>query len=101
MSFGIGLSALRANQFAINTISHNIANASTEGFHRQEAVFQTNQITTTSSEFGGAGVDIAEVRRFRNIISESALTSATADLSRVEQSLQIESRIESLSLIHI
>lgn len=97
MSFGIGLSALRANQFAINTVSNNIANASTEGFHRQEAVFQTSQVTTISGQFGGSGVDVGEVRRFRSILSESALTSATADLSRVDQSLQIESRIETLA----
>ena len=97
MSFGIGLSAIRSSQLAINTASHNIANASTEGFHRQEAVFQTNQVSTVNGEFGGAGVGVAEIRRFRNLISESALTTATSDLSRVEQSLQIETRIESLA----
>ena len=96
MSFQIGLSAIRANQFAINTVSQNIANASTEGYHRQAAVFETSQVSTISGQFGGTGVEIGELRRFRSVISEGALTSAISDLSRVEQSLQIETRIEAL-----
>ena len=35
MSLSIGYSAIRANQVALETISNNIANAGTEGYHRQ------------------------------------------------------------------
>jgi flagellar hook-associated protein FlgK len=96
MNFGIGLSAIQASQFAINNVSHNLANAGTEGYHRQEAIFRTNQSSQITGRYNGTGVQISELRRFRSSISESAYTNATSDLSRTEQSLLIETRIETL-----
>lgn len=96
MNLRIGLSALQASQFAINNVSHNLANANTEGFHRQEVLFQTNQADFVHGRFIGSGVKVNDVRRAREMIVESAFTTTTADLSRIDQSLLIESRIESL-----
>ena len=39
LGLDIAISALRANQYALNVTGHNIANAGTQGYHRQEAVF--------------------------------------------------------------
>lgn len=96
MNLRIGLSALQASQFAINNVSHNLANASTEGFHRQEVLFQTNQADFVRGRFIGSGVEVNDVRRIRDMIVEGALTTASSDLSRVDQSLLVESRIESM-----
>ena len=96
MDFGIGLSAIRASQYAIDSVSHNVANAGTEGYHRQEVIFQSTYSTETTSRFNGNGVEIGELRRYRDLIAESAFTTATSDLSRVDQSLQIESQLELL-----
>lgn len=96
MNFGIGLSALRASQLAINTISHNLANAGTEGYHRQEAINETGRSNRIGGHRIGTGVNVAEIRRHRDLVAERAVTNATADYSRVEQSLTIESRIELL-----
>ncbi len=96
MNLRIGLSALQASQFAINNVSHNLANANTEGFHRQEVLFQTNQADFVRGRFIGSGVEIHDVRRNREMIVESAFTTASSDLSRIDQSLLIETRIESL-----
>ena len=96
MNFGIGLSAIRASQYAIDSVSQNVANASTEGYHRQQVIFQSTYATETSGRFSGNGVEIGEIRRFRDLISESAFTNTTSDLSRVDQSLQIESQLELL-----
>lgn len=96
MNLRIGLSALQASQFAINNVSHNLANASTEGFHRQEVLFQTNQPDFVRGRFIGSGVDVSDIRRIRDMIIEGSLTTASSDLSRIDQSLLIESRIESM-----
>ncbi len=97
MNLRTGLSALQANQFAINNISHNLANASTEGYHRQDTIFQTRRSDyRLRGHYVGAGVEVSELRRIRSLITESALTNSIADLSRVEQTLVIESRIEAL-----
>ncbi len=98
MNFGIGLSALRASQFAINNVSHNIANAGTEGYHRRSVELETNQADFINGRFVGSGVQVSDVRRYRDSIVESAYTNSTADLNRVEKYLSIETRIESLLL---
>lgn len=98
MNLGIGLSALRASQFAINNTAHNIANAGTEGYHRRSVDLETNQADVVNGRFVGSGVRVSDVRRYRDLIVESAYTNATADLNRVEAGLSIETRIESLLL---
>ena len=98
MNLGIGLSALRASQFAINNTSHNIANAGTEGYHRRSVELETAQYDVVNGRYVGSGVNISDVQRYRDSILESAFTNSTSDLSRVEQNLSIETRIESLLL---
>lgn len=98
MNLWIGLSALRSSQFAINNVSHNLANASTEGYHRQEVGFQTNEPQYIRNQFIGNGVEISGVRRSRDQIIERAFTNSIADLSNLDQRLRIESQIESILL---
>lgn len=66
--FGLDIvvSALRAHQFALNTTSHNIANACTEGYRRQIPVFTPGQAAQTASAGNfqtGTGVVIQTIRR--------------------------------------
>jgi flagellar hook-associated protein 1 len=96
MNLNIGLSAIQASQFAINTISHNLANASTEGYHRQDVLLDTRRSTIVDGKAAGAGVNVGQLRRIRNNITETAYTNSTSDLSRIDQSLMLESRIESI-----
>lgn len=98
MNFWIGVSALQASQFAINNVSHNLANASTEGYHRQEVGFQTAPSQYVRRQFIGTGVEVSGVRRIRDQIIESSYTNSISDLNRVEQQLSIESQIESFFL---
>ncbi len=65
----VALTALHANQYAIDVTGHNIANANTEGYRRQEAVFAANHPylakyggTSTISQLG-TGVVISAIRR--------------------------------------
>ncbi|MCP4477366.1 MAG: hypothetical protein GY818_04675, partial [Planctomycetaceae bacterium] len=96
MNLNIGLSAIQASQFAINTISHNLANASTEGYHRQDVLLDSRRSTIVDGKVAGAGVNVSQLRRIRNNITETAYTNSTSDLSRIDQSLMLESRIESV-----
>jgi len=71
--FSIARRGMSAHQTALNVTAHNIANASTAGFSRQQAVFQAT--TPSGSATGnrgagagmmGTGVHIAEIRRVRD-----------------------------------
>ena len=69
--FGINvvLSALKASQYAMDVTGHNIANANTEGYRRQEAIFTANSPNVGSFGSGatltqlGTGVTVSEIRR--------------------------------------
>ena len=74
--FGLqtSLRGLLAQQQAIDVTGHNIANANTEGYSRQEAVLEPTapyMIPATASTNGagaqlGSGVDVAAIRRVRD-----------------------------------
>ncbi len=98
MNFHIGLSALQASQFAINTVSQNLANANTPGYHRQRINFQTRLPQFINNRYLGSGVEIGSVDRIRNQVLESAYTAAISDLGNISQSLAVEGQIESLFL---
>ena len=94
MNFWIGVSALQASQFGINQVSQNLANANTEGYHRQEVGFQTSRSQFVNGQFVGSGVEVAGVRRIRDQIVERAFTNTISDLTEMDQRLSIETQIE-------
>ena len=61
--FNIGLTGLNAAQSQLATAGHNIANASTPGFHRQRVELQNNFPQASGDGFFGTGVDVSTVRR--------------------------------------
>lgn len=68
-TFNVAKSGMSAQQQVINTTSHNISNAATEGYSRQRAVLKTNAPqTTTGSVAGqiGTGVQVAAIERIRD-----------------------------------
>lgn len=98
MNFSTGLSAIQTNQFAIDNIAHNLANANTEGYHRQGVNLKTKQPELIGRQFVGRGVEIGGIDRSRDQIVESELTNSISDLKAIEGRLDIETRIESLLL---
>ncbi|MGM0370026.1 MAG: flagellar basal body protein, partial [Bacillota bacterium] len=64
----IGKKALWAQQKSLETTSHNISNANTEGYSRQEALQTATSPLNVSPEAGqmGTGVKVSEIRRSRN-----------------------------------
>ncbi|ENK0555926.1 flagellar hook-associated protein FlgK [Clostridium sporogenes] len=72
-TLNIGKSGMFAQQGAINTTSHNIANANTEGYSRQRVELQTTRpycMPSMNSTVGpgqvGTGVQIAAINRVRD-----------------------------------
>lgn len=74
--FDIGLSALNAAQAGILVTGHNIANASTPGFSRQQVVQTTNTPMATGAGFFGQGVDVQTVKRIYSASLSGQLLSA-------------------------
>ena len=61
--FGIGISGLNAAQMGLITTGHNIANANTEGYHRQSLVQAASNPLLTGGGFLGQGVAVETVQR--------------------------------------
>jgi flagellar hook-associated protein 1 FlgK len=63
-TLNIGRSGLQAASVGLETVSHNVANASTDGFHRQ-SVERTNpaQRQITGGALLGQGVNVSSIRR--------------------------------------
>lgn len=59
----IGKEALLTQQRAVDVTSHNIANANTPGYSRQQVVLQTGVPTDTQPGMGGTGVTSAAIQR--------------------------------------
>ena len=95
-SYSIGLSALRANQFALEATSHNIANAGTEGYHRRSVRLEAQFIPTASTAtfFNGRGVGIGDVVNVRDATNEGLLTRAIGDVEQAGQNVAFLRRIE-------
>jgi flagellar hook-associated protein 1 FlgK len=86
--FSTATLALQSAQTSIATISHNIANANTVGYRRQEVVFETNTSVQTGSGFIGQGVSIATVRRIYSDFLDQQVTRNEAEAGYLDQYLQ-------------
>jgi flagellar hook-associated protein 1 len=90
----IGTRAMFANYAALQTIGHNIANANTDGYSRQQVELATAQGQFTGAGFFGKGVDVAAVTRSHNeFLTREAATAASqaaADGARLEQLQRLE-----------
>ena len=62
----VGISGLRTAQVALLTTSHNISNATTPGYNRQQTVQSASTPQLNSAGFVGRGVQTAAVERIYN-----------------------------------
>lgn len=90
----IGTRALLANQAALQTAGHNIANVNTPGYSRQQVLLQNIKGQFSGGGYYGAGVDIITVQRVHNefLTRQATLAGAVAasDTTRFEQLRQLE-----------
>ncbi len=76
----IAKSALSANQTAIQTISHNIANVNTPGYSRQEAVLEEAPPTPSSLGLMGNGVVVEQIKSYLDQNTQNSISAQNSDL---------------------
>jgi flagellar hook-associated protein 1 FlgK len=82
--FSVGISGLNAAQVGILTTSHNIANASTAGYNKQEIVQSTNIPMYTGAGFQGQGTNVSTVKRIYDQFLSRQVLSAEAGAKEME-----------------
>lgn len=90
----VGVRALQANQAALSTAGHNIANSATVGYSRQVVKLATVEGQFTGGGFIGKGVEVAAVERVYDayLTRQAALSKSVSaqDVARAEKLLQME-----------
>lgn len=74
----IGRSGLNVSKKQLETTSHNIANANTEGYSRQRATAKTSTPLNEGSYVIGTGSDIKNIKRFHDKLVEKKLQSSVS-----------------------
>ena len=92
--FTIGAKAMGASYAALQTTGHNISNAGTKGYSRQQVELETAGGNFTGSGFFGRGVDVSTISRSHSdfLAREAVITRAAAsgDAARAEQLQRLE-----------
>ncbi len=95
--------AINAMQLALDTTTHNIANATTPGYSRQRVELSASEAYTKPSMYRipqpiqiGTGVNIDGLERVRDIFIDRQVRAASADLGNAEATVKYYDRIEAL-----
>lgn len=80
----IGVTGLMTAQAGLTTTGHNISNAATPGFSRQQIVSSTNNPQYFGNGYLGQGANVESVVRIYNQFLSSHVLTARAGLSEVE-----------------
>jgi flagellar hook-associated protein 1 FlgK len=93
-SFDIGISGLNAAQDAFNIIGNNIANAATEGYHRQ----RLNLVPAYTSKVGevlvGGGVDVEGITRMVNMHLELEILRQKSSYGQISKEVDMLRTVE-------
>ena len=91
---GMGKRSLQTSQMGLQTVSHNIANKSTEGYSRQR-VEQTSTPPTGQGRVQiGTGATVAAVRSIKNEYLEKQIQGETEKLGFEESKSENMTRVE-------
>lgn len=82
--FGIGLSALNAAQRGLLVTGHNVSNAATPGYTRQQIVQSTNPAQGTGTGFIGQGAKVDTVSRSYNQFLTQQVTQAKTESAQLD-----------------
>jgi flagellar hook-associated protein 1 FlgK len=94
--FGIGISGLLTNQAALNTTSHNIANAGTEGYSRQRIDQNIRNPEFIGGNYFGNGVDVGRVKRIFEQTHIFEIQAASSEFMKLEAYLSQAGRVDNL-----
>jgi len=84
-SFSIGISGLKAAQRAFDIIGNNVANAATDGYHRQRIELRPAYSSQVGALLLGGGVDVVGVTRLIDGLLEQEILRQGSLLGQVSQ----------------
>ncbi|NEX21065.1 flagellar hook-associated protein FlgK [Thiorhodococcus mannitoliphagus] len=93
---GTAVSGLLAYQRALATTSHNISNASTEGYSRQRVELEARNPQRLGGSYIGQGVDVSSVRRLQNDLVDAQLRSSLSNAAEGEVRAEFAERVDRL-----
>lgn len=93
-SYSIGLSGLDAAQKGLEIIGNNIANASTEGYHRQRLELAPAYTSQVGAILLGGGVDVEGVTRMINEMLETEILQQESSLSQISSEINTLHSVE-------
>ncbi len=93
---GAGISGLLSFQRALTTISHNIANANTEGYSRQRVELSTRPPQRAASGYLGQGVKVDDIRRMVSEFANAQIQSSTSSYKHLRAFYDLSSQVDNM-----
>lgn len=94
--YGIGVSALKVAQTGMAVTSHNIANANTPGYTRQEILQSAMTPQSSGSGFSGQGVDVVGVKRHYNEFLSAQVSEAQTRANNLTTQYELSQQVSNL-----
>jgi flagellar hook-associated protein FlgK len=94
-AYSIGISGLAAAQKGLDVIGNNVANAATEGYHRQRIDLSAAYSSQVGAALLGGGVDIAGITRIIDRLLEMEILRQHSSLEQVSQEAATLRTVES------
>src|SRR5690606_19687942 len=88
------ISGLQASQNALRTAGHNISNANTEGYSRQQVEYSTRAPQVGGGGFIGNGVNTASIER---VVNQFITAQMRADTTTYNELQAFDQQIRSIS----
>lgn len=92
----IGISGLRAQKTALTVVGHNIANANTEGYSRQQAVFNENSPQFIGGHWMGTGTQTELIRRIHDRFLTQQYRTDTSTYNQLNNMAENAGQVDSL-----
>ncbi len=94
-NYSIGLDGFEAARKYMDVIGNNIANAATEGYHRQRIELSPAYMVESGTVILGGGVDIDGITRVVDELMELEIMSQQSSLGQISQELGTLQTVES------
>lgn len=94
-SYEIGLSGLDAAQKALDVIGNNIANAATEGYHRQRVELSPTEDVFINGVYIGQGVEFEGITRLIDKFLDGQIVNQESSMGQISKELEALRTMES------